>query len=235
MIQIGCCGFPVKREIYFKTFSVVEIQQTFYQLPRLDTGKRWNEQAPANFEFTMKAWQLITHEPSSPTYRRLRMAIPEKKKKDYGFFKATEEISEAWSMTVGFAKALGVKKIVFQSPASFHPSDDHIQNLRQFFKKMKPHPFTFIWEPRGRWERREVKRLCVELDIIPCLDPFEETSIQGDLLYTRLHGEKGYRYTYSEAEMKQLIEIGKPVSQAYFMFNNVSMYEDAQRFRKLLE
>jgi len=235
MIQIGCCGFPVKREIYYKTFSVVEIQQTFYQLPRIDTGKRWKEEAPANFEFTMKAWQLITHEPSSPTYRRLRMAIPEKKKKDYGFFKATEEISEAWSMTVGFAKALGVKKIVFQSPASFHPSDDHVQNLRQFFKKMKPHPLTFVWEPRGKWERREVKRLCTELDIIPCLDPFEETLIQGDLLYTRLHGEKGYRYTYSETEMKQLIEIGKPVSQAYFMFNNVSMYEDAQRFKKLLE
>ena len=235
MIQIGCCGFPVKREIYYKTFSVVEIQQTFYQLPRIDTGKRWKEEAPENFEFTMKAWQLITHEPSSPTYRRLRMAIPEKKKRNYGFFKETEEVSEAWSKTVEFAKALGVKKIVFQSPASFYPSEDHIKNLRQFFRKMKPHPFTFIWEPRGKWERREVKRLCTELNIIPCLDPFEETSIQGDLLYIRLHGEKGYRYTYSDTEMKQLIAIGKSYPQTYFMFNNVRMYEDAQRFKKLLE
>jgi uncharacterized protein YecE (DUF72 family) len=100
---------------------------------------------------------------------------------------------------------------------------------------MKPHPFTFIWEPRGKWEGREVERLCTELNIIPCLDPFAETSIQGDLLYTRLHGEKGYRYTYSETEMKQLIEIVKSVPQAYFMFNNVSMYEDAQGFKKLLE
>lgn len=235
MIQTGCCGFPVKREIYYKTFSVVEIQQTFYQLPRIDTGKRWKEEAPKNFEFTMKAWQLITHEPSSPTYRRLRMAIPEKKKRNYGFFKETEEVSEAWSKTVEFAKALGVKKIVFQSPASFYPSEGHLKNLRQFFEKMKPHPFTFIWEPRGKWERREVKRLCTELNIIPCLDPFEETSIQEDLLYTRLHGEKGYRYTYSETEMKQLIGIGKSVPQAYFMFNNASMVEDAQRFIKLLE
>lgn len=80
-----------------------------------------------------------------------------------------------------------------------------------------------------------MKRLCTELNIIPCLDPFEETSIQEDLLYTRLHGEKGYRYTYSETEMKQLIGIGKSVPQAYFMFNNASMVEDAQRFIKLLE
>jgi uncharacterized protein YecE (DUF72 family) len=235
MIKVGCCGFPVKREIYYQTFPVVEIQQTFYQLPRIDTGKRWKEEAPPNFEFTMKAWQLITHEPSSPTYRRLRMAIPEKKKRNYGFIKGTEEIEGAWGKTAEFAQALGVEKILFQSPASFHPSEDHTKNLRQFFKKMKTHSFTFIWEPRGDWEGREVKRLCTELNIIPCLDPFEETSIQGDLLYTRLHGEKGYRYTYSETEMKQLIEIGKSVPQIYFMFNNVSMYEDAQHLKKLLE
>ena len=83
MIRVGCCGFPVKKETYYKTFSVVEIQQSFYQLPRIETGKRWKEETPRHFEFTMKAWQLITHEPSSPTYRRLRMAIPEKKKIDF--------------------------------------------------------------------------------------------------------------------------------------------------------
>jgi len=55
---------------------VVEVQQTFYQIPRIATGKRWREEAPPDFEFTMKAWQLITHEPSSPTYRRLRTVIP---------------------------------------------------------------------------------------------------------------------------------------------------------------
>ncbi|KGN41169.1 hypothetical protein N801_08795 [Knoellia aerolata DSM 18566] len=28
-------------------------------------------QVPADFEFTMKAWQVITHESNSPTYRRM--------------------------------------------------------------------------------------------------------------------------------------------------------------------
>jgi uncharacterized protein YecE (DUF72 family) len=79
MIKVGCCGFPVKRETYYHTFQVAEVQQTFYQPPLLATGKRWREEAPPDFEFTMKAWQLITHEPSSPTYRRLRMKIPEEK------------------------------------------------------------------------------------------------------------------------------------------------------------
>lgn len=234
MTKVGCCGFPVKRETYYQTLSVVEIQQTFYQIPRIETGKRWKEEAPQNFEFTMKAWQLITHEPSSPTYRRLRMTILEKKKKNYGFFKGTEEIEEAWQKTTEFARILGAQKIVFQSPASFSPSESSIKNLRQFFEKRKAHSFIFIWEPRGRWEREVVERLCTELGVIPCLDPFEGKLVKGELLYARLHGRKGYRYSYSETEMGNLMEMGKFYPQAYLMFNNVNMYENAQRMRILL-
>jgi uncharacterized protein YecE (DUF72 family) len=76
---VGCCGFPIKREIYYQNISVVEIQQTFYHLPQIATGRRWKDEAPLGFEFAMKAWQLITHEPSSPTYRKLRMDLLEKK------------------------------------------------------------------------------------------------------------------------------------------------------------
>jgi uncharacterized protein YecE (DUF72 family) len=234
MIKVGCCGFPVKREVYYQSFPVVEIQQTFYQLPRIDTGKRWREEAPSHFEFTMKAWQLITHEPSSPTYRKLRMAIPEKKKAKYGFFKPTAEVEEAWQKTTEFARALGAEKIVFQSPASFSPSESSIKNLKQFFKTMRTPSSSFIWEPRGKWERGVVERLCTELGIVPCLDLFEGKPIKGNLLYTRLHGRKGYRYTYSESEMEELMELGKSYPQAYFMFNNVNMHEDAQRMKRMI-
>ena len=133
MIKVGCWGFPTKRESYYQTFQVVEVQQTFYQLPLIATGKRWRQEAPPNFEFAVKAWQLITHEPSSPTYRRLRMKIPEVKKRDYGFFKGTDAIEEAWAKTADFARALKAKKILFQSPASFLPSSDHLRNIKQFF------------------------------------------------------------------------------------------------------
>ncbi len=235
MVKVGCCGFPLKRDIYYRSFPVVEVQQTFYQLPLIATGRRWKEEAPPNFEFTMKAWQLITHEPSSPTYRRLRMTITEEKRKDYGFFQGTEEVDEAWSRTAEFAKALGAKKILFQSPASFCTSNDHIRKLRQFFKKIESQSFIFIWEPRGRWVREEVERICTELGIIPCLDPFGGKSIQGDLLYVRLHGRTGYRYTYPEEEMKELIRLGETYSKAYLMFNNISMYEDALHLKELLE
>jgi uncharacterized protein YecE (DUF72 family) len=232
---VGCCGFPVRRDIYYQNFPVVELQQTFYQLPQIVTGRRWKEEAPLDFEFTMKAWQLITHEPSSPTYRRLRIVIPEEKKKDYGFFKGTEEVDEAWLRTAEFARALDVRKIVFQTPASFNPSNGHVKNLRQFFKKIERQSFTFVWEPRGRWERKEVEGLCKELNIIPCLNPFDAPLNLATLLYVRLHGRTGYRYRYSEEELVELQEKARPYPQSYLMFNNVGMYEDALRLKKLLE
>jgi len=235
MIKVGCCGFPVKREIYYQTFPVVEVQQTFYKLPRIATGRRWREEAPSDFEFTMKAWQLITHEPSSPTYRRSGKAIPEKKRKNYGFFKGTEEVDEAWSKTAEFAAALGVEKVVFQTPASFYPSEDHIKNLRQFFKKVKRHHFIFIWESRGKWEREHVERICTDQGIVPCLDAFAGKPVRGELLYVRLHGRTGYQYRYSDEEMKELIRTGETFPSAYLMFNNVNMYEDSRHLKELLE
>jgi len=73
--KVGCCGFIVSQAEYFKLFPLIEIQNTFCQLPRLGTAKKWRDSAPPGFEFTMKAWQLITHEPSRPSYRRANIKI----------------------------------------------------------------------------------------------------------------------------------------------------------------
>ncbi len=233
MIKVGCCGFPVKREVYYQDFDVVEIQQTFYQLPRIATGRRWKEEAALNFEFTMKAWQLITHEPSSPTYRRLRMNISEEEKKDYGFFKNTEKVDHAWSKTAEFAKAMGAQKILFQSPKSFHPSEGHIKDLKEFFKNIERDSFTLIWEPRGEWGRRETEDLCEKIGAIPCMDPYDDPLMKGDFVYIRLHGKTGYRYSYSEDDLRELLKRIKPYREAYVMFNNINMYEDAKYFKML--
>ena len=74
MVKVGCCGFGMARARYAALFPVVEVQQTFYQPPRVATAARWRAAAPPPFVFSVKAWQLITHEPASPTYRRLTVA-----------------------------------------------------------------------------------------------------------------------------------------------------------------
>jgi uncharacterized protein YecE (DUF72 family) len=104
---------------YFKQFKLVEVQQTFYRLPKLDTALRWRELAPPDFESTLKASQLITHPATSLTYRRAALNIPLAEVAHYGFFKSTDEVLQAWAKTKRFAQALEAKVIVFQCPPSF--------------------------------------------------------------------------------------------------------------------
>jgi uncharacterized protein YecE (DUF72 family) len=68
----GTCGFAESHGKTFKDFGIVEVQQTFYQPPRITTVVCWREEAPNAFVFALKAWQLLTHEADSPTYRRLK-------------------------------------------------------------------------------------------------------------------------------------------------------------------
>ncbi|MEM0022835.1 MAG: DUF72 domain-containing protein, partial [Archaeoglobaceae archaeon] len=100
-MKIGCCGFPIAMEKYFEKFEVVEVQKTFYKPPSIDTAKKWRELAPQSFEFTVKAWQIITHPPSSPTYRKAKLSV-----EDAGFFKPIKTVFDAWEITRQIAKAL---------------------------------------------------------------------------------------------------------------------------------
>lgn len=96
VIKIGCCGFPVKRQTYAARFHLVEVQRTFYQPPRLATAQKWRQERDPDFEFTLKAWQLITHQAQSPTYRRLRRKLSPKEKSQTGAFQQTPLVHEAW-------------------------------------------------------------------------------------------------------------------------------------------
>ena len=144
-VKIGCCGFARGMKEYFKKFRLVEVQQSFYKMPQIDTALRWREQAPSEFEFTLKAWQLITHPPASPTYRTAGTKIPPGKEGCYGFFNPSDEVWQAWEETKRFARALKAKLIVFQCPPSFKETGENMENLKRFFKYAKEAGFLFAW------------------------------------------------------------------------------------------
>lgn len=219
---------------YYTTFPIVEIQQTFYKLPRVSTGLRWRAGAPAGFEFTMKAWQLITHEPSSPTYRRLTKPIPHECKDHYGAFRPTEEVVAAWTQTQAFAAALGASIIVFQCPPSFTPTPEHIANLRRFFTTIDRTGWQAAWEPRGDWTADVVQDLCRELDLVHVVDPLKEPARYGAIRYYRLHGLTGYRYVHTDGDLERLKAACGGDLPTYCLFNNLFMAEDAVRFQALL-
>jgi uncharacterized protein YecE (DUF72 family) len=229
-VKTGCCGFPVSKKQYMHCLKVVEVQQTFYQPPRVETAWRWREEAPISFEFTLKAWQLITHEAGSPTYRKLKEPLSNEERLQAGAFKPTALVRRAWEATLEIAHALSAPLIVLQCPARFDPSPEHVANLRRFFGESERRNLILAWEPRGDWPRELVEGLCQELDLVPVVDPFTTPPFPGPLAYFRLHGRGGYRYQYGPDDFKALASFLRGFDEAYVMFNNLSMWADAQAF-----
>ena len=235
-VKVGCCGFRMARAEYLTQFPVVEVQQTFYQPPRVKTLEGWRAEAPDDFEFTLKAWMLITHEARSPTYRRLKRELTEQEREQCGSFRPTPIVSEAWDVTFKCAEALAARRILFQCPASFKPTKENIKHMRAFFNGIeRPHDLQLLWEPRGGWPDATVRELCRELDLTHVVDPFAARTVTPDRCYFRLHGRTGFRYVYEDDELEELYAMLPRDETSYVLFNNVRMREDAARFQKLIE
>lgn len=234
-INVGTCGFRTNKIEYAELFSCVEIQQTFYQPPQIATLERWRAAMPEEFEFAIKAWQLITHEAKSPTCKRLKKALTDTEKEEAGRFKPTAIVEEAWQTTLACAKALKAKTILFQCPASFKPYTDNISNLENFFAKIKRGRLNFAWEPRGDWDDKLVKDICERHDLWHVVDPFKKRTVTPDKCYYRLHGMTGWRYKYEAGELEELVSLLPEKKRSYVFFNNIEMTEDALRFKEIIK
>jgi len=245
---VGCCGWCVRggKKAYYSKFSIVEVQETFYKLPKPETASKWREAAPDDFKFCMKAWQAVTHPPTSPTWRRSGVKIPKSKYNRYGFLRPTKENFEAWEKTLEICKAMRAEVCVVQTPAAFGYSDENLSNAEQFFSSIKRDGVLIGWEPRGTWREHlpVVKKLCEKLDLIHVVDPLRcEPVSDAQLTYFRLHGiggkEANYRYRYTDQDLAKLRKIVEKEFESgrsvYVLFNNVYMADDAARFIELLK
>lgn len=232
--RVGTCGFGLAQAEYARAFKCVEVQHTFYQPPQLKTLERWRAQMPSGFEFVIKAWQLITHDARSPTYRRLKRELSAGEKEGAGYFRNSAIVKEAWETTLASAKALRARTILFQCPASFTQTAENIANLEKFFSALDRQNLNLGWEPRGSWESDVVKSICDELRLWHVVDPFLDKTTTPKRSYFRLHGRGGWRYQYEDGELEELARILGKRAKGYVFFNNYKMTEDALKFCKLL-
>ena len=56
----------------------------------------------------------------------------------------------------------------------------------------------------------------------------------GPAAYFRLHGQGGYRYTYTAADLGALAAMAGGRQTTYVLFNNLSMWPDALQFKARL-
>ena len=76
-IHIGTCGWHYKHwmaafypagtpssdmfKFYATHFDTVEINNSFYKLPTIETFEKWRDAAPKKFQFAVRASRFITH------------------------------------------------------------------------------------------------------------------------------------------------------------------------------
>ena len=186
---------------------------------------------------------LVTHPYNKRLWRRLRSEVPGDPAR-YGMFQGTEEVEWAWAETLRAARIVGARIIVLQTPASFRPTQQNIDNLESFLEAHRRDVEVLVWEPRGDWwsEPGLLSRISKEHDLVVAGD-----YLRGRLppackyiAYTRLHGlgggEVNYKYKYTQEDLKRLAAIVEELCSdtIYVLFNNIYSYSDALEFKRLI-
>jgi uncharacterized protein YecE (DUF72 family) len=258
VIKVGTCGFGYYKpregwkeryvsrlQAFSARLETLEVNRTFYSLPMLKTAERWRGEALEGFEFTVKAWQAITHPTDSPTWRKRKNRLTERQKKNFGYLRPNREILDAWEQTKEVSEALGAKVCVLQTPASFRCTKEHERNMREFLNRIDRGRIRLAWEPRGEWNiyPAKIRQICNNLGLIHIVDLMRREPLSDHpAAYIRLHGlnpkEYDYNYAYSATELRQLANKLKQLSEGYevlyCMFNNDAMYADAKKLLKML-
>ena len=234
-MRVGLCGWTVSQASYVGRFPLVEVQHTFYEPPSDAVLARWRAQVPAAFEFTIKAWQVVTHESGSPTYRRLKQPLPSSARGRVGAFRTTPPVLAGWQRTIDCARVLQATAVLLQCPKSFRPTSDNVRRMRAFLSQVERPAGRLLWEPRGQWPSELLVELCAELGLVHVVDPMQTETVTPEHTYYRLHGTTGARHEHTDAELRRLRDLVAGRPSPYVLFNNMPRTGDAERFLALLQ
>ena len=200
-VRIGCSGWnyadwrevfypkgvPARRwlEHYATVFDTVEVNATFYRLPRRATAERWAAQVPPGFCFAIKASRYLTH------IKRLGDIGP-----------GIERVSEPLA-PLRERDALG--PLLWQLPEAFRRDDDRLARTLDLLPPGR-HAFEFR---HASWLDPAVDELLMSHGATRVIahDPRRDLPTQeplGGWAYVRLHhGERGRRGNYSATELER--------------------------------
>jgi uncharacterized protein YecE (DUF72 family) len=197
MIYIGTSGWSYKHwrntfypeeikikdqfEYYRRYFNTVEINNTFYMLPKKETFRAWKNEVPAEFKYVIKASRYITH---------------------------MKKLHSPKESTALFLEHIGILEeklaaVLFQLPPYLKAD----YNLLKDFLGQLPKAYRYVFEFRNiDWYQKEIYQLLENHNCAFCiyeldghLSPIELTA---DFVYLRLHGPgKKYQGSYSDESL----------------------------------
>jgi uncharacterized protein YecE (DUF72 family) len=214
-------------EYYAQHFDTVELNNTFYHLPKPQYLKRWHNLTPKNFLYAVKASRYITH------------------------IKKLKDVSQELTRFLGLAALLGRKlgPVLYQLPPSLHKDLDRLESFLQILcsvilnpsrcsrtgsvkrsEESLPRRPDSVFEFRHEsWYCEDTYKLLDKFGVGFCIHDLSGLEsprvVTGDIIYVRFHGTTGrYSGCYSKSMLanwaKWLKDQSKQVRGIYVYFNN---------------
>ena len=221
LVHVGCSGFSYEHwkgvfypeglpkskwfDYYCGKFGTVELNVTFYRLPRESTFLKWHEQTPGDFLVSIKGSRFITH------VKKLKdPALPLKR-----FF---ESIKPLWDK---------IGAVLWQLPPAFKADAERLEN---FLKELKPYKASNAFEFRNESWVRDERVLCALSDegCALCMADWPEFArdlpLTADFVYMRRHGHGTYGGSYTTEELREdagrIKKFRHEGREVYIYFNN---------------
>lgn len=227
---------------YARSFSITELNYTWYQMPRAEAIERHRQQVPQKFVFAVKLTRTLTHEIDPRQWPDQAVLYRE----------GVAPLIQAGQLIA----------VLIQLPPSFLRTAPNRKYLASLLDSLYGLPLAIEFRHRS-WvsdrvfaelERRKVTLVNVDAPDLPGLFPTLDVITNPDLFYVRFHGRnaKGWRsgnmqlqfdYDYSDDELHEWIESKiEPMSDrtrnGVIFFNNhvrAQAPENARRMASLLK
>lgn len=203
-------GMPQRRwlEYYAQRFSTVELNNTFYRLPKQAAVKGWHDRAPRGFRYAVKGSQYVTHQ------KKLR--DPE------------EPVHNVVDRCRGLGAYLGVW--LWQLPPNLHVDVPRLERFLRALPRGARHAVEFrhrswyVTEVEDALRDHGVAWVWLSDGQMPDVTP-----VTTDFVYLRFHGidpdvDRRYRWDYTDAELvpwaNRLTDAAEQGRDAWVYFNN---------------
>jgi uncharacterized protein YecE (DUF72 family) len=201
-IRIGCSGWnydhwrdgvfypprlPARRwlQYYSEHFDTVEVNSTFYRLPRETAVANWVRETPPEFLFAAKISRYVTH------IKRLRDLQP--------------SIDLFYSRIRPLVDSPKLGPVLWQLPPGFRRDDERLVQALEALPSGR-HAFEFRDET---WFSGEVYELLRRYGVALVIGdtpqrPYQAHELTSDWTFVRFHhGSRGHHSNYSERELEE--------------------------------
>jgi len=206
-------------EFYANQFGTVELNASFYRLPKPQTFENWRKRTPDNFLWSVKASRYITH------IKRIK--------------DVREPLERFFSSVALLKEKLG--PILFQLPPTLSFDEELLSHFCQHLKR--DHLYTLeVRHPS--WAKERAIDIIRDNNIALCISdtagryPYIEEDT-ATFIYIRLHGSKKlYSSEYSEEEMQAFAQKIRDWSKDTYLYfdNDYGGYaiKNARRIKEIL-